>query len=151
MPEAPTSTAVRPDILSTLIPLVVAGAYPDGGWGPKTIRTFQQYLNNEEELNALAVSSPERYELAEDIPTFTERGYDITGETNWGLAGPAGLPQDVIDRVWAAVQVGLEADDVQENLRREGQEMIGLGPDESQGYVQDYLDRILEVTPSFQQ
>jgi tripartite-type tricarboxylate transporter receptor subunit TctC len=62
-------------------------------------------------LRGLAVSSAERLAMAPDIPTVAESGYPgFDMGAWWGLVGPKGLPQAIVDRVAAAVQrLGLAA------------------------------------------
>ena len=48
------------------------------------------------QLRALAITAPRRVATLPDAPTFTEGGFpDITGQTWFGLSGPASLPEPI--------------------------------------------------------
>ena len=66
----------------------------------------------------LVASSEERLSWLPDTPTFTELGYDgltLSGST-FGLAGPAGLPDDVVTVLEDTLRTCLETDEVREQL-----------------------------------
>ena len=64
----------------------------------------KQYINSGK-LKALAVTSPERMESLPDVPTLKELGYsDAVSETFTGLFGPAGMPEDVVNELNAALK-----------------------------------------------
>jgi tripartite-type tricarboxylate transporter receptor subunit TctC len=61
-------------------------------------------------LRALAVSGAERLAIMPDIPTVAESGYPgFAMDAWWGIAGPAGLPAQVVTRVADAVRPILES------------------------------------------
>jgi tripartite-type tricarboxylate transporter receptor subunit TctC len=65
-------------------------------------------------LRALAVTSPRRVSLAPDLPTMAEAvpGFEVS---SWyGIAGPAGLPKEVVDRLQAEVGRAIAAPDTRE-------------------------------------
>lgn len=51
----------------------------------------------------LGVMSTERAAIAPDVPSFTEAGYPVVGGSIRGLGAPAGLPDDVLAKLAAAV------------------------------------------------
>ncbi len=51
----------------------------------------------------LGVMSSERSAMAPEIPSFAEAGYPVVGGSIRGLGAPAGLPEDVLARLAAAV------------------------------------------------
>lgn len=66
----------------------------------------------------LIASSEERLEWLPDVPTFTELGFDgltLSGST-FGLAGPAGLPDDVVSTLEDTLETCLEQDEVREGI-----------------------------------
>jgi tripartite-type tricarboxylate transporter receptor subunit TctC len=70
---------------------------------------------------ALALSSSERLPDYPDIPTFAEQGYpNIVGTVWFSLSGPAGLPQDIVDKLNAAVRRALNSPDVRDRIRHDG-------------------------------
>ena len=55
-------------------------------------------------LRHLGVMSPKRNELAPEVPTFKEQGYDINMLSLRGLAAPKGLPPEIRTRLVAAAE-----------------------------------------------
>ena len=51
----------------------------------------------------LGVMSPVRSPMDEDLPTFAEAGYDIIGGSIRGIGGPSGMPEDVLEKLSAAL------------------------------------------------
>jgi tripartite-type tricarboxylate transporter receptor subunit TctC len=64
----------------------------------------QQFAKAGTPLRHLGVMSPVRNELAPDIPTFKEQGYDINLVSLRGLAAPKGLPPEIRTRLVAATE-----------------------------------------------
>ena len=68
-------------------------------------------------VKVLGIGSPSRFEGLPEVPTIAEAGvpgFEVSGVV--GLSAPAGTPRDAIDRLNAAVQKALEAQDVRERL-----------------------------------
>lgn len=51
------------------------------------------------ELNVLGVAQPERSEFAPEVPTFREQGFDLINGSMRGVVAPAGLPEDVANKL----------------------------------------------------
>jgi tripartite-type tricarboxylate transporter receptor subunit TctC len=64
----------------------------------------QQFAKAGTPLRHLGVMSPARNELAPEVPTFKEQGYDITLASLRGLAAPKGLPPEIRARLVAATE-----------------------------------------------
>lgn len=47
-------------------------------------------------MRTLGIASAERSDLVPDVPTFREQGYDVISERYRVIAGPPGLPEDVV-------------------------------------------------------
>ena len=62
----------------------------------------------------LGLMAPDRSELARDIPTFKEAGYDIRGGSLRGIGAPSGLPEAVVRRLSAAISNVLRHPDFRE-------------------------------------
>jgi tripartite-type tricarboxylate transporter receptor subunit TctC len=68
-------------------------------------------------LRALAVSSEKRLPDFPDLPTLVELGYPELVVTTWySLAGPAGLPRAVVDKLNAAVNKAMDLPEVKRHL-----------------------------------
>ena len=80
-------------------------------------------------LKALAVTSSQRSSVLKDVPSIAEAavpGYDATLWT--GLVGPAGMPQDVVDKLNQALTGVLHNPSVVERFRE-----LGMSPSAVQG------------------
>jgi tripartite-type tricarboxylate transporter receptor subunit TctC len=91
----------------------------------------------------LVASSEERLSWLPDTPTFTELGFEgltLSGST-FGLAGPAGLPDDVVSTLEDTLRACLSQEDVREQLGEEyvPEEFIGAAG------LTEILDRTQEV------
>ncbi len=72
-------------------------------------------------LRALAVTSRARTPLVPDLPTMIEAGVpDYEVATFNGVAAPAGTPEDVVAKLNAAINAGMQAPDIQERLTKLG-------------------------------
>lgn len=71
-------------------------------------------------MRTLAIASEERDPEIPDVPTFKELGYDVVSERYRALAGPPGLPQEIV-AYWAGI---CEQVTQNEEFRKE---MAGLG------------------------
>jgi tripartite-type tricarboxylate transporter receptor subunit TctC len=82
-------------------------------------------------LRAVAVSSPARLALLPDTPTFDEVGIGQIKASNWwGLAGPRGLPKEIVEKIYSALRSTLAAPAVQARLRELGVLAVGNTPAE---------------------
>ena len=73
------------------------------------------------QLKALAVTSAKRSPLLPDVPTTAEAGYPKLRIDNYfGVSGPAGLPKEVTDRLYAALVEVLTMPNVLKKLEENG-------------------------------
>ncbi|MYN12279.1 ABC transporter substrate-binding protein [Pusillimonas sp. TS35] len=80
-------------------------------------------------LRPLAVAAPARIKQMPDVPTYAEVGYPQLNTPSWfGLAAPAGVPDDILDTLNAAVKKALADPAVVTQI-------------EQQGAVPDYTSR----------
>jgi tripartite-type tricarboxylate transporter receptor subunit TctC len=81
-------------------------------------------------LRALATGGAKRANAFPDLPTLQELGYPIEGTGWFGLVGPAGLPQPVVDKLYAALKAHYIAKDAQAKIIKAGLEAGDEGPAE---------------------
>src|SRR3546814_7824955 len=55
-------------------------------------------------MKSLGVMSAERSEIAPELPTFREQGYDIIMSSLRGIGAPKGLPEDIHSKLAEAVR-----------------------------------------------
>ncbi|WP_411881187.1 tripartite tricarboxylate transporter substrate binding protein [Polaromonas sp. YR568] len=68
-------------------------------------------------LRAIAITSAQRSPLLPDVPTVAESGFPGFDVQSWfGLAGPAGTPKPVVDKVNAGLRKVLAIPEVRERL-----------------------------------
>lgn len=123
---------------------VVAGIL--GGHLPIALTSAQQAVGNEQ-IRALAVFADEEYPLLPGVPTAKSLGYDIVNESNWGVVAPAGTPLEKREVIWKAIEEALKQPDVIENMKMEGQQPIGLGPEEADAYIKGVTEEMTEMVP----
>ena len=93
-------------------------------------------------LRALAVANPTRLARLPDVPTTAEAGLPDYQLAAWfGLAAPAGVPREVVDRVNAETRKALAAADVRETLAKLGLEPGGSTPQEYAAVIADELGK----------
>mgnify|MGYP001088543808 CR=1 FL=1 len=72
-------------------------------------------------LRALAITAAERSPLTPGLPTMSEEGLPGFQVGYWfGLAGPAGLPRNVVDKLFEASKIALSDPQVREKLAQIG-------------------------------
>lgn len=78
-------------------------------------------------VRALALTGARRAAAFPDIPTFTELGYPtLTGQTWFGLSGPANLPRSIAERLNAEVVRILQLPHIRERLTAEAIDVAPL-------------------------
>jgi tripartite-type tricarboxylate transporter receptor subunit TctC len=96
-------------------------------------------------VRGLAVSSERRSPAFPDIPTLKEQGIDIA-TTNWfGLAGPARLPEEIVQAMYAQLRRALDSAAVRERFAAIGVEPVGEPPEATQRYVLAEIERWTQV------
>lgn len=97
-------------------------------------------------LRALAVAAPERVPQFPDVPTYAEVGYPELNTPSWyGLAAPAGTPQDVLDTLNQAVKKALSDPAVIEQLQQQGAVADYTTPEEFTQMIRESNDRWQKV------
>ncbi len=87
-------------------------------------------------VTALAHTGSERLPDYPNAPTFKELGYDLVA-TNWfGLAGPAGLPEEIVQKVNRAINAGMATPENQQRIRQDGMILSPMDADTYKAFVQ---------------
>jgi tripartite-type tricarboxylate transporter receptor subunit TctC len=96
-------------------------------------------------VRPLAVSSAARSPTFPEIPTIVEQGLQVV-TTNWfGLACPAGTPDDIVARMHGEVVRALKSPDVIARLDSIGVQPGGDPPDQTQAFVLSEIERWAKV------
>ena len=97
-------------------------------------------------LKALAVTTAKRSFVAPDVPTMQEAGlpgYDIT---SWqALFAPAGVPKDIIERLYAETVKALKSPDIAKRLEELGLDAGGMRPEELGALVRSDIPRLSKI------
>jgi tripartite-type tricarboxylate transporter receptor subunit TctC len=111
-------------------------------------------LVREGRLKALAVSSPERHRDLPDVPTFRESGLPgLTTVTYYGILGPIGLPNEIVNRLNTEVNESLKSDELRASMRKVGFEPAGGSPRDFAALISAQLAQwtpIVKATAGFQ-
>jgi tripartite-type tricarboxylate transporter receptor subunit TctC len=86
-------------------------------------------------VTALAHTGGERLPDYPNVPTFKELGYKLEA-TNWfGLAGPAGLPADIVRKVNGVINAGMALPENQSRIRQDGMIIAPMDADTFSAFV----------------
>lgn len=97
-------------------------------------------------LRGLAVTSPERNALLPDLPTMAEAGQPEVVAQSWtGLAGPAGLPATIVERLNREVQAILELPEVRERFAATGNSAVPGTPADAQRFIDNEVAKWRKV------
>src|SRR6267143_3780819 len=96
-----------------------------------------QYQRGGTPLRNLVQMSPARTNLAPELPTAREQGYDIEMSSLRGLAAPKGIPQDVRERLVRAVAQAVADPEFQAQAAKFFAPMRYLAPAEYEALVRD--------------
>jgi tripartite-type tricarboxylate transporter receptor subunit TctC len=89
-------------------------------------------------LTAIAVSGNHRSALAPDVPTVAESGLPGFDVTTWyGLVAPAGVPDDIVNKLSAEIATILARPEVRDRLIAAGTEPQSMTPREFAEFITD--------------
>ncbi len=71
-------------------------------------------------VTALAHTGGERLPDYPNVPIFKDLGYDLVATIWFGLAGPAGLPDDIVQKVNRVINAGMAQPENEERIRQQG-------------------------------
>ncbi len=86
-------------------------------------------------VTALAQTGSARLPDYPNVPTFKDLGYRLEA-TNWfGLAGPAGLPKEIVQKVNAAINAGMALPENQKRINAQGMIVMPMDVEAYQAFV----------------
>ncbi|WAI85164.1 MULTISPECIES: Bug family tripartite tricarboxylate transporter substrate binding protein [Achromobacter] len=92
-------------------------------------------------MRALAVTAAQRASDLPDVPTIAERGYPGFEAVTWfGLAAPAGVPPEIVQRLNAEFNKALQTPDLSQKYQEQGARVLTSTPEEFAKLIHD--DRI---------
>jgi tripartite-type tricarboxylate transporter receptor subunit TctC len=98
-------------------------------------------------LRALGAASVQRSKVLPDVPTFREQGVpSLDLGVAFGIVGPAGLPNEIVERLAAAIQSAIRSPETQEAFARQGVETSPINsPQQFGDYIRISVDNWREV------
>lgn len=98
---------------------------------------FIPHLNADQpRIRALAISAESRVAALPDLPTFKELGIDLVGSNWFGVVAPAGIPEDVLAKLNAAVNQALSNEDYRKVVESQGAEVAGGSAQEFREFIE---------------
>lgn len=93
-------------------------------------------------MRALAVTSGKRSSDLPQVPTVAESGYRGFDAVTWfGIAGPAGLPKDVVAKLNADINKALQSADLKKKLGDQGADVEGSTPEQFGKLIREDIAR----------
>lgn len=97
-------------------------------------------------VKVLAISGEERSALLPDVPTFTEAGYpDLNIGAWYGFFAPAGTPDDIVNKLNAALGKIVDSPDFQKKLEAQGTVPLKMTPQEMKDRIKTESAKIQEI------
>ena len=93
-------------------------------------------------LRAIGVTTTKRSPMRPDLPTLAEQGLPNYNFDGWmALAGPAGMPRPIIDKLNAELKAALATREVQESMAKIAVMLTTTTPEEGTQFFQRELDK----------
>jgi tripartite-type tricarboxylate transporter receptor subunit TctC len=93
-------------------------------------------------MRALVLTGDKRSHTMPEVPTLKELGIDVVAHAWWGILAPAGTPRPIIDKLVVELRKAIALPDVSKMLQEtQGMEVIALGPDATQKWINDNIAR----------
>ena len=123
-------------------PDLIAGAVPLGfAWYPNVAGPL-----NANGATALAVAGEKRLAVLPDTPTTTEVNLSQYRVDGWfGLAAPAGVPKDILERLNKELNAALNDPEVRGNFEKVGAVPFGLGLEESKTFLANEIAKYRDI------
>lgn len=91
-------------------------------------------------LKAIVVAAPERLSVLPDVPTFKEVGLEpVNRMAFYGIIGPKGMPQDIVEKINAATRKVLQDPAVRKRIEDTGSVIVANTPAEFAKETQEEL------------
>ncbi|HYC43954.1 MAG TPA: tripartite tricarboxylate transporter substrate binding protein [Burkholderiales bacterium] len=96
-------------------------------------------------VRALGVTSAKRVAILPDLPAIGETVPGYVGEIWYGILAPAGTPQDIIQRLNAAITKGLSTPEVKARFAKQGADVASGTPVEFGAFIRKEIVKWTQV------
>lgn len=97
-------------------------------------------------IRALAVTSGKREPVFPDVPTVIESGYPgFESAEWWAVLGPAGMPKEIVAKLYSVIDHAMKLPDVQERIANLGTNYIGATPEQTAAYMKSEMEKWASV------
>jgi tripartite-type tricarboxylate transporter receptor subunit TctC len=95
---------------------------------------------NSGQLRALGVGGAKRNPVLPNVPTIQEAGVPgYIADNWWGIVGPAGMPKEIVDRLYRDIQEVLKSKELTEAFAREGAEAVTMTSEDFAKYIENEI------------
>ncbi len=98
------------------------------------------YIQNGQ-LVPLVTYSDSRSKFFPNLPTWREVGYPVGSETRAGIAGPAGIPKPVVQKLAEAFRAAMDTTAFKDIMEKLTSEVVFAGPEEFQKFNEVQFER----------
>jgi len=96
----------------------------------------------EGKLKPIAISTKERFPPMPDLQTVAEGGVKGYDASSWqGVAMPAGVPREIVARIYQELAAMLKAPETRERFLAQGALASGMPPDEFAAFARRELEK----------
>ncbi|WP_158542706.1 tripartite tricarboxylate transporter substrate binding protein [Phytoactinopolyspora halophila] len=119
-----------------------------GGHVDAAIFGARHVMQHQDQMRALAITGSESSPVLEDVPTFEEAGYDgINLTSSWGIAGPAGMPDEAIAEWNEAILTAMDDEAVHDALLEEALTPLEQDVDEALAFSEELFEAAEDAAP----
>lgn len=111
----------------------VLGGHVDFGFSGGT---HAQYVKKGD-LRVLAAIGGSRVSDSPDVPTLKEMGYGVTDCAVFMIAGPKGIPADIVNKIADVVSKAMQTDEAKKFLESRDSEAMTVGPVELEKIIKE--------------
>lgn len=90
-----------------------------------------------DQIRTIAVATEERMAGLEDVPTFTEQGYDIVDGAYRGVSVPPETPDEIVETLASAFEEINQDPDLAQKFEEQGFVLENYGPEEATALTQE--------------
>jgi tripartite-type tricarboxylate transporter receptor subunit TctC len=97
-------------------------------------------------LIPIVIAAPKRLAFMPNVPTFAEVGLaPVNRMAYYGLTGPAGMPKEVAEKIYLAVQKALQDPAVRKRIEDTGSFIVNNSPDQFAAEIKAEYDIYKDV------